>query len=167
MINEKESTMLTDDVFYIGTGYRIVLALRRIAHAMDTHSRQLVSQHNITGPQLLCLFFVSKNAPTTLSHISEQLSLSASTVNGILDRLEAKSLILRQRTSSDRRKVLLEPTPAGLDVVSNAHKLLHQTFADRLSTLPEAEQIAIAQSLDKIVELMALDAAGVNTVPAP
>lgn len=146
-----------DNAFYLGTGYRVVLALRRIAHAMDTHSRTLVNQYNITGPQLLCLYFISRNTPANLSQISKQLSLSGSTVNGIIDRLEAKSLIERQRTSSDRRKVLLQPTSKGQEVVANAHKLLHQAFADRLRGLPESEQTAIAESLDKIVELMALD----------
>jgi DNA-binding MarR family transcriptional regulator len=146
-----------DNAFYLGTGYRIVLALRRITHAMDSHSRALVNQYNITGPQLLCLYFISRNTPANLSQISKQLSLSGSTVNGIIDRLEAKSLIERQRTSSDRRKVLLQTTPKGQEIVANAHKLLHQAFADRLSMLSESEQAAIAQSLDKVVELMALD----------
>jgi len=157
VINTEKQILLTGDDFYVGVGYRILLALRRIAHAMDTHSRKLAVDYNITGPQLLCLYYISKNSPTTLSGVSKQLSLSGGTVNGIIDRLEAKSLIQRRRDRDDRRKVWLEPTSLGIELVGNAHKLLHQAFAERLAALPESEQIAIARALDTVVELMALD----------
>ena len=157
VIDTKNQTLLTDDTFYVGAGYRVLLSLRRIAHAMDTHSRKLVTDFNITGPQLLCLYTISKHMPVTLSRLSAQLSLSAGTVNGIIDRLEAKSLITRRRDRDDRRKIWLEPTARGIELVGNAHNLLHQTFADRLGALPDSEQAAIARCLETVVELMALD----------
>jgi DNA-binding MarR family transcriptional regulator len=157
MINAQKQTLLTGDTFCVGIGYRILLALRQISHAMDTHSRKLAMDYNITGPQLLCLYIISQNTPTTLSRVSKQLSLSSGTVNGIIDRLEAKSLIQRHRDKQDRRKIWLEPTSKGIDVIQNADKLLDQAFAERLAALPESEQNTIARCLDTIVELMALD----------
>ena len=111
---------------------------------------------NITAA-LLCLYIISQNTPTILSRVSKQLSLSSGTVNGIIDRLEAKSLIQRHRDKQDRRKIWLEPTSKGIDVIQNADKLLDQAFAERLAALPESEQNTIARCLDTIVELMALD----------
>ncbi len=145
------------DDFFDNYGYRIVLALRRITHEVDAYSRKLVAEHNITGPQLLCLYYIANHSPATLSQISRQLSLSASTVNGIIDRLTAKSLVTRKRPSEDRRKVLLTLTAKGRQVVTNAPKLLHRSLAEKIRQLPDIQQAAIALSLEEIVGLMDSD----------
>lgn len=144
---------LTDD-FFDTYGYRIVLALRQITHAVDAYSRTLTEDHDVTGPQLLCLYYIANHQPVTLSQIGRHLSLSASTVNGIADRLKAKGLIVRKRPSQDRRKVLVSLTPKGQDVVQNAPRLLHRTLAEKIRTLPDLKQAAIALSLEEIVKLM-------------
>ena len=146
------------DDFFDTYGYRIVLALRRITHEVDAYSRRLVDEHNITGPQLLCLYYTANHSPATLSQISRQLSLSASTVNGIIDRLTAKGLVARKRPAEDRRKVMLNLTPKGREVVSNAPKLLHRSLAEKIQKLPDLKQAAIAISLEEIVGLMDTDA---------
>lgn len=142
------------DDFFDNYGYRIVLALRRITHEVDAYSRKLVSEYNITGPQLLCLYYIANHNLSTLSQISQQLSLSASTVNGIIDRLTAKSLVTRKRAEDDRRKVLLTLTAKGRQVVINAPKLLHRSLAEKIRHLPDIKQAAIALSLEEIVNLM-------------
>lgn len=145
------------DDFFDTYGYRIVLALRRITHAVDAYSRKLADEHDITGPQLLCLYTIANNTPATLSDISRRLSLSAGTVNGILDRLKSKGLITRKRPQQDRRKVLLSLTEKGRDVVQNAPKLLHRSLAEKIRELPELKQAAIALSLEEIVRLMDIE----------
>lgn len=145
------------DDFFDNYGYRIVLALRRITHEVDAYSRKLVSEHDVTGPQLLCLYYIANHCPATLSQISRQLSLSASTVNGIIDRLTTKGLVLRKRPAQDRRKVFLSLTARGRQVVSNAPKLLHRSLAEKIRQLPDIQQAAIALSLEEIVALMDSD----------
>ena len=153
---ETEFSPAIDD-FFDNYGYRIVMALRRITHEVDAYSRKLVAEHDITGPQLLCLYYIANHSPAMLSQISRQLSLSASTVNGIIDRLTAKSLVTRQRPAQDRRKVLLTLTSKGRQVVINAPKLLHRSLAEKIRQLPDIQQAAIALSLEEIVSLMDSD----------
>lgn len=121
---------------------------------MDAYSRKLANDHHITSPQLLCLYYIANHTPAMLSDISRHLSLSASTVNGILDRLKGKGFITRKRPAHDRRKVLLSLTSKGQEVVGNAPKLLHRSLAEKIRTLPELKQAAIALSLEEIVKLM-------------
>jgi len=142
------------DDFFDTYGYRIVLALRQITHAVDAYSRELAADFDITGPQLLCLYYIANHSPATPSQISRHLSLSPSTVNGIVDRLKIKELINRKRPPQDRRKVLLTLAPKGRNVVRNAPQLLHRSLAERIRTLPELKQAAIALSLEEIVMLM-------------
>ncbi|MHC4883078.1 MAG: MarR family winged helix-turn-helix transcriptional regulator [Planctomycetota bacterium] len=157
MADEKAVNTQLDPVlddFFDTYGYRIVLALRQITHAVDAYSRKLAASFDITGPQLLCLYYIANHCPATPSQISRHLSLSPSTVNGIVDRLKTKGLIIRKRPPQDRRKVLLTLAPKGRDVVQNAPQLLHRTLADEIRTLPELKQAAIALSLEEIVTLM-------------
>ncbi|KCB40034.1 sugar-specific transcriptional regulator, TrmB family [Bordetella hinzii 5132] len=92
---------------------RILRALRRITRSIALHSRQLAAVSHITAPQLMCLRTVIANGPMTATAISREIHVSPSTVVGILDRLEDKGLIRRERGREDRRIVFVTPpTPA-------------------------------------------------------
>jgi len=133
---------------------RILLTLRRIIRAVDIYSRKLKSQHEITGPQLVCLLEIAEQGSMTSSAISKDVHLSASTVVGILDRLEARGLIKRERDTRDRRQVNVTVTEQGRDLAASAPSPLQDKLADALRDLPELEQAAIALSLERIVDLM-------------
>lgn len=137
-----------------GLDLRILRALRRIIQAVDIHSRKLATQHNITTPQLVTLLWIVESGPATVSDIAKHIHLSNSTVVGILDRLEAKGLIGRERSTEDRRLVYAGATSAGEALARTAPSPLQDVFADALRKLPELEQTTIALSLERIVELM-------------
>jgi DNA-binding MarR family transcriptional regulator len=133
---------------------RVFQALRRIIRAVDLHSRKLSSQHEITGPQLFCLLSVAEHEPVTPSAIARHVHLSPSTVIGILDRLDAKGLVSRERDLTDRRLVQVSLTEKGDAIVANAPSPLQDTLSEAMNELPKAELSAIAASLDRIVEMM-------------
>jgi DNA-binding MarR family transcriptional regulator len=135
-------------------GYRILLALRQIIHALDSYSRRLAIEYKITGPQLMCLYSIVHNGNITLSTLGKDLSLSPSTVNGILDRLEAKNLITRERKDRDRRKVILTATMEGVKLIQQAPLPLQKTLLLELQNLSEQEQASLAGSLEQMVQLM-------------
>lgn len=134
---------------------RILRSLRRVIQAVDIHSRKLASLHKITAPQLVTLLWVVECGSSTASEIAKHVHLSNSTVVGILDRLEAKTLVRRERSTHDRRLVHVCATPAGEALAQSAPSPLQDVFADALHKLPELEQTAIALSLERIVDLMA------------
>jgi len=146
-----------NDQFFSKYGIRILLALRRIIRAIDIYSHKLNTEYRITGPQLICLYSIVKDGPLTLSYLSKHYSLSASTITGIIDRLEAKGLIERQRNNPDRRKIMITSTEAGIELVANAPSPLQDRLTEAISNLPALEQAAIVLSLEKIVELMDAD----------
>ena len=133
---------------------RVFQALRRIIRAVDLHSRKLSTQHKITGPQLVCLLCVEEHETVTPSAIARHVHLSPSTVVGILDRLEAKGLVSRERDLTDRRLVQVSLTENGNALVANAPSPLQDTLSEAMNELPKAELSAIAESLDRIVEMM-------------
>ncbi len=133
---------------------RVLRALRRITRSIALHSRQLAACSNITAPQLVCLRAIVENGPLTATAISREVHVSASTVVGILDRLEDKGLIKRERGIEDRRIVFITATEAGAALAQATPSPLQKKLADALNALPELEQATITLSLERIVELM-------------
>lgn len=131
--------------------------------AIDVHSRKLKSQHQITSPQLVCLMAIVNDGPLTATKIADRVFLSASTVVGILDRLERRGLIQRDRDREDRRIVNVSATGAGLELVSTAPSPLQDGLAQALLELPEREQATIADSLQRIGDLM--EVRNISTAP--
>ncbi len=133
---------------------RIFQAMRRIIRAVELHSRKLASLHKVTGPQLVCLLTLKEHDSITATELSSRVYLSPSTVVGILDRLEEKNLITRKRDKRDRRRVYLSLTELGLELAAKAPSPLQDRLATALKNLPEMEQLTIALSLERVVDLM-------------
>lgn len=142
------------DEFFETCGLRVLKAIRRIIRAVDIHSRKLNNEFNITAPQMICLYALDKGGQMTQSELSKQVSMGISTINGVIDRLEKKELVLRQRDTKDRRRVFVTVTDAGKEITKSAPSLLQERFSDALRSLPKLEQAAIALSLERVVELM-------------
>lgn len=132
---------------------RIIQALRQIIRAVDMHSHKLATQHKITGPQLACLLII-KDDPLTSANLAKKVCLSPSTLVGIIDRLEEKKLIERNRDSRDRRQVYISITAAGRQLIEAAPSLLQDTLSNAFVVLPEIEQVSITLALEKLVDLM-------------
>lgn len=133
---------------------RILQALRRIIRAVDIHSHKLATQYKITGPQLACLLTIKEEGPLTSVNLAKKVYLSPSTVVGIIDRLEEKKMIERNRDSKDRRQVYISITTDGQQLIEAAPSLLQDTLSSALMVLPEIEQVSIVLALEKLVDLM-------------
>ena len=138
-------------------GLRILNAIRRRSSALaDLDSRQLAANHRITAPQLVSLMAIAEKEPTTAVDISHRVHLGASTMVGVLDRLEAKGLITRQRDSVDRRQVWVRATRAGRAVVVNTPFPLQHSLARAFEKMNKQERAQMAECVERLVRLMAL-----------
>ena len=98
----------------------IVAALRRIVRAIDLRSRRLFDQLGLTGPQLMVLREARRMGSAPISALARKVNLSQPTVSGIVDRLERRALVRRDRSTSDRRTVAVTITPEGGRVLREA-----------------------------------------------
>lgn len=133
---------------------KILHSIRRIIRASDMHSKELAGSYNITTPQLVTLHTVSQRGRTSINELSKIVSLDASTLVGIIDRLEAKGYVRRERSLTDRRQVAILMTEAGQAFIAQAPSPLQSALAKSLTRLTPMEQSIIAQSLERIVEML-------------
>jgi DNA-binding MarR family transcriptional regulator len=134
--------------------FRILQSLRQIIRAIEIHSRKLVQDCQITGPQLNCLLALQEHESLTVTALAHTVYLSPSTIVGIVDRLEEKMLVDRSRSHIDRRQVQISITATGRKLTTSAPSPLQETLVERLRDLPEPEQVAITRALEKVADLM-------------
>ncbi|MFO7841889.1 MAG: MarR family transcriptional regulator [Fidelibacterota bacterium] len=134
--------------------YRILYALRRISRAVGIYSRKLNAEFGLTTPQLICLDVLEKANKMILKDLAKKVNLSESTVNGIVDRLETKNFVIRERSKKDRRKVYLEITASGRKMIKKTPPLLQDKLSVSFAKLSDTEKRNITESLERIVELM-------------
>ncbi len=132
----------------------IILALRKIMQQMDYHSRRLNKCYGLTVPQIVCLYEIYENGKMTISALSKKIYLSMSTIVGVIDRLEEKQFVHRTRDIQDRRIIYIDITEKGKEFVSAAPYLLHNRLNDNLQVLTVEEQIALANSINLLVDLL-------------
>lgn len=87
--------------------------MRRIMQIMVAQADKRLEDHGLTQAQWTPLFMIQKGKCTTLAELSRELQLDAGALTRTLDRLEAKGLCKRERSSEDRRVVHLGLTPEG------------------------------------------------------
>ncbi|MFH2055366.1 MAG: MarR family winged helix-turn-helix transcriptional regulator [bacterium] len=135
----------------------VLTALRQIMRAIDIHSRNLLRQCGVTGPQLSLMRIVESNSGLTQSALASRLSLSSATVTGIVDRLERQGLVERSRNGVDRRQITVGISELGQKVLDTAPPLLQENFLSRFGQLPEAERAEILASLEAVSQMMNAD----------
>jgi DNA-binding MarR family transcriptional regulator len=141
----------------------ILRSLRRIVRAIDQYSRKLRRVFNLTIPQIITLHQLHEGGECTAGELARRVCLSQATMTGIVDRLAARGLLRRTRSETDRRRVMIDLTEEGREVVSIMPPPLQEQFSARLAALPPAEQEAIDRTLALIVEMM--QAEGIEACP--
>ena len=139
--------------------------LRRIMRAMDMHSRALAGSHGLTGPQMLCLREIASRGALTTGSLALAVALSPATLTGILDRLEVRGLVSRERRPEDKRRVLVSLTPIGRQMSQELPSPLQDRFSERMTELSADDQAAIRMALASVAKMT--DAADIEPAPAP
>lgn len=153
----------TDETVMQNYDKRILRSLRRIIRSVELRSHKIAQHYNITGPQLACLHTIIDNGPMTSATLSSHLVLSPSTIVGIVDRLQEKGWVTRHRSTTDRRRIHLDVTESGREVVKNAPLPLQDTLLQSLEEISDLEQVAVTLALEKVVDM--LEAGAIPAAP--
>ncbi|WP_235044671.1 MarR family winged helix-turn-helix transcriptional regulator [Methylohalobius crimeensis] len=142
---------------------QILISLRRIAQAIDLHSKRLAQEFGLTGPQVVLLRELARQGEMHVAELAQSISLSHATVTDILNRLEKRGLINRTRSITDRRRILVTPTEEAVALVKKSPPLLQERFLQQLTKLHDWELAQILSVLQRIALMM--DAKQVDASP--
>ncbi len=125
----------------------------RSSRAIEAQLRErLRTKFSITLPQFDVMAALARNEEgMTMTELSRQLMVSNGNVTGIIDRLVADKLVLRQAPASDRRSFIVRLTPKGgsqFSVIARAHE---GWIDEMLVEFGAAEAELIIDQLDRLV----------------
>lgn len=86
---------------------------------------------------LKCLW---KKSPQTPKQIGEILFLEASSISGVLDRMQKNGLITREIDSNNRRNILIYPTEKALTMKGDIEKIVEKVNMYFLGNFSEKER---------------------------
>ena len=104
-------------------------------------------ERGLTGPQVSVLKILEATDDLSLTELSERMSAKNSTITGIVDRMERDGLVMRDRSSSDRRVVLIRATEKGRELAQSVKVGAMELLTSALGALNEADR----QELRRIV----------------
>ncbi|PSW21171.1 MarR family transcriptional regulator [Photobacterium sanctipauli] len=132
----------------------VLIALRQIIRAIDLHSRKLNKVAGLTGPQLVLMRAIRDSGEVTIRQLSNNTNMSQATATTILDRLEKRELVVRERSKLDKRKVHAYLTEQGKEVLAKAPPPLQEDFVARFQKLEDWEQSLLLSSVQRISSMM-------------
>lgn len=108
-------------------------------HALQKCSKRMARDLGVTGPQRLALRLVSRFPGLPAGRLARLLHLHPSTVTGVMKRLASRGLIVRRSDGPDRRRSLLQITPAGLALLAQPRPTIESAVQAALGTLKPLE----------------------------
>ena len=138
----------------------ILISIRKISRVVNLESKRLEKEHGISIPQLLALSFLRDQEHYQSSHkaIKDFLKLNASTVTGIIARLEKKGMVAKLPRLNDKRVSLITLTAKGAKLLdATPDPLLHHQISQKLQSLSAEQMTQIANAFVAINDILGID----------
>jgi len=130
-------------------GYR----LRRAQGAMHRDYMAAVADLELTQKQTATLWLINANPGVAQVSVASALGMDRATMMSITDRLEERGLVIRKRSTVDRRRQELYLTPAGISRLRKVKARIDEHEARVKALFKPAELSALLAALQKFQEL--------------
>lgn len=123
------------------------------------HRRSTEELLGMRWKEFVVLSKLADHGATTQQDLGEAMLMDANTVVILLNELEGRGLSIRRRDSEDRRRHVVEITPAGRQAVARAEKARDAIEDDVLAGLTAEDRRTLRRILLKALEAQAAPAA--------
>lgn len=114
---------------------------------------------DITMAQAKVLYLVRATGSIQMSELVARLGVTVPTVSGIVDRLVERELVVRRGTPDDRRRVVVEITPSGVELIDGMRDLSAGQMFGLLAVMDEEELLTFVAFLRMLQSALARFAA--------
>ncbi len=115
---------------------QLCFALYASSLAMTKLYRPMLAPLGLTYPQYLVMLVLWEHGRQSVNQIGQALQLDSGTLTPLLKRLAANGLIERRRDPADKRRVLVDLTPAGVSLRTQAREIPRALFC-RMGLTPD------------------------------
>ena len=133
---------------------RVFVALLRAAERLSQDAEQLVKEQGLTGTQYNVLRILRGSEPAGLpcKGISDRMISHDPDMTRLLDRMEKRGLITRERQFDDRRVVKTRITSEGLDILRKLDAPVQDLHRRQFRNITEDRLKVLAAALEEILQ---------------
>jgi len=125
------------------TALRGFVKLNRACMSVNRFVHAHLAEHNLTPTQFGVLDALVHLGPLTVSVLAGKILCSQNSLSSVIDTMEKSQLVMRERSATDRRVVLVSLTDAGRDRFNQVwpDHLVRITVAFDVLTGPELQEL--------------------------
>ena len=129
-------------------GYKVKL----VSQLMYRDFLDRLEPHGLTPFHYLVLCCLWEEDGLSTSGIAAKLKQLGATLTGVVDRMEARKLVYRERDPSDRRVVRIWLTEEGLALKNVLPAIGEETIDHATANISKADQAVVLEALDQIIQ---------------
>jgi DNA-binding MarR family transcriptional regulator len=111
-----------------------------------------LNKGNVSYAQFFLLGYLAKEDYLTMTHISKKMGHSTAAATGLVDRLEKLGYVQRLHASDDRRKVMVQITRKGIDLVDKMREDIIENLVEVMAEMDSGVTSAVMQASELINE---------------
>lgn len=112
--------------------------------------RKRMAKYHLKPVEYTILELVKEHPNITQKRLSQAINVSPPNLAPLLDKLQARALLTRQRNPLDKRSQTLTLTPEGQRTCAKAEKTIAELDLDATAALTEAERVELIRLLQKM-----------------
>ncbi|NRB45261.1 MAG: MarR family transcriptional regulator [Verrucomicrobiales bacterium] len=109
-----------------------------------------LNKGNVSYAQFFLLGYLAKEDYLTMTHISKKMGHSTAAATGLVDRLEKLGYVQRLHASDDRRKVMVQITRKGIDLVDKMREDIIENLVEVMAEMDSNVTSAVMEASDLI-----------------
>lgn len=120
---------------------QLCFALYAASRAVIGAYQPVLGALDITYLQYLVLMILWEEGPCRVAHLGDRLDLDSGTLSPLLKRLEARGLVVRERSEDDERVVEVRLTAEGKRLENQALEIQEQAFCNVDMSIAEVHRL--------------------------
>lgn len=125
-----------------------------LARTIQTGMQNIDSNHGLSGSQLWSLWQISARPGLRVSELAAEQHIHPSTASNLLDKLEARNLVRRERRDADQRVVRLYLAEQGIELVKKIPGPMQGRLRHSLQKLPKPVLAGLIDGIGAVMALM-------------
>lgn len=131
---------------------QVCFTVHKLARQFDQLYRPILERFNLTYPQYLVLLVLWEEKQLSVTQIGERVQLNSGTLSPMLKRMEASELVLRQRSLTDERKVVIALTDKAKALEEDVKAAVVNCFG--ALDLPVEQEESLLAKLNDLITLI-------------
>jgi DNA-binding MarR family transcriptional regulator len=128
--------------------------LLQLVRTVQAGMQNIEGSHGLSGSQLWSLWQISAQPGLRVAELAEAQHIHPSTASNLLDKLEARGLVRRERSDTDSRVVRLYLADAGVELAKSIPGPMQGRLRNALREVPAEVLDGLLKGMTAVLDIM-------------